>query len=184
MQRQRKQSKNPSRNYLVLALPVFVAAIVGCSDPGPQPVKSAPTGTVSRQTLSSGPTQTTLVASDDGANYAYSRLGRRDPFAPIMEHDGKKTKAGERPPLERFNIGEFKLSGIVWGGFGYSAMLEGPDGKGYFVRHGSVLGPNRGVVKKITQNTMIIEEKYKTYTGETERKEIILELRKKQEETP
>ena len=72
----------------------------------------------------------------------------------------------------------------MWGGFGYNAMLEGPDGKGYFVRTGTILGPNRGVVKKITQNTMIIEEKFKTYTGETERKEIILELRKKQEETP
>ena len=76
------------------------------------------------------------------------------------------------------------LSGIVWGGFGYNAILESPDGKGYFVRVGTVLGPNRGVVKKITQNALIIEEKFKTYTGETERKEIVVELRKKQEAAP
>ena len=120
-----------------------------------------------------------------GEGYAYSPLpAAATRLLRSWSMKTKKTKSGERPPLERFNLSEFKLSGIVWGGFGYSAMLEGPDGKGYFVRQGSVLGPNRGVVKKITQNTMIIEEKYKTYTGETERKEIMLELRKKQEETP
>jgi len=72
----------------------------------------------------------------------------------------------------------------VWGGFGYNAMLEGPDGKGYFVRVGTIIGPNRGVIKKITQNTIVIEEKYKNMMGEIESKEIVVELRKKQEGTP
>ncbi|MGE5174280.1 MAG: pilus assembly protein PilP, partial [Betaproteobacteria bacterium] len=72
-------------------------------------------------------------------------------------------------------------TGIVWGGFGFNAMLEGPDGKGYFVRVGTIIGQNRGVVKKITQDRMVIEEKFKNFSGETERKEIVIELRKKQE---
>jgi type IV pilus assembly protein PilP len=63
-------------------------------------------------------------------------------------------------------------------------MVEGPDGKGYFIRVGTILGPNRGVVRKITQNMMVIEETFKNFAGETERKEIIIELRKKQEERP
>ncbi len=69
----------------------------------------------------------------------------------------------------------------MWGGFGYNAMIEGPDGKGYFIRVGTIIGPNKGVVKKITQHTMVVEEKYKTFSGETQRKEIVIELRKKQE---
>ena len=89
---------------------------------------------------------------------------------------------GDRPPLERFNISEFKLTGVVWGGFGYNAMVEGPDGKGYFVHVGTVIGLNKGVVKKIMQNSMVIEEKFKNFSGETERREIVIELRKKQEE--
>jgi type IV pilus assembly protein PilP len=96
----------------------------------------------------------------------------------------KKASIGDRPPLERYNISEFKLSGIVWGGFGYNAMLEGPDGKGYFIRVGTILGPNRGVVKKINQNMIVIEEKFKNMMGEIERKEITVQLRKKQEEKP
>jgi type IV pilus assembly protein PilP len=184
MQHHRIPSRSQTKRFFlfIIALPVLATAVVGCSDPAP--VKAPPTGVVTKQTLSSAPTSTIVqqVAAVD--DYTYNPGTRRDPFAPIMEREGKKTKSGERPPLERYSISEFKLSGIVWGGFGYSAMLEGPDGKGYFVRNGTILGPNRGIVKKITQNMMFIEETYKTYTGETERKEIILEFRKKQEETP
>ncbi len=67
----------------------------------------------------------------------------------------------------------------MWGGFGYNAMVEGPDGKGYFIRVGTVIGPNRGRVKKIMRHQMIVEEKYKTYTGKVERKRIVVKLKKK-----
>jgi hypothetical protein len=36
-------------------------------------------------------------------------------------------------------------------------------------------------VKKITKDAMVVEEKFKTISGETDRKEIVIELRKKQE---
>ncbi len=160
-------------------------ALAGCSEPQKAPTKPA-SSTVQKQPIVSAPTRTEIAKVDEGRIpvYSYNPAGRRDPFAPIIVKESKKGKGGDRPPLERYNIAEFKLTGIIWGGFGYNAMLEGPDGKGYFVRVGAILGPNRGVVKKITQNTMVVEEKYKTYTGETQRKEIVVELRKKQEETP
>lgn len=138
----------------------------------PQSVGSAPTGTVTQK-----------IEEKPAVIFAYNPAGRRDPFAPIIVKQIKGA-AANRPPLERYNINEFKLSGIVWGGFGYNAMLEGPDGKGYFIRVGTILGPNRGVVKKITQTMLVVEEKFKSYTGQTERKEIIVELKKKQEATP
>ncbi len=115
--------------------------------------------------------------------FSYRPVGRRDPFSPIVTRQEKKSLS-DRPPLERYNINEFKLSGIVWGGFGYNALLEGPDGKGYFIRVGTILGPNRGIVKKITQNMIVVEEKFKNAMGETESKEITVQLRKKQEEKP
>lgn len=113
--------------------------------------------------------------------YSYDPEGKRDPFAPIISREEQKAKAGEVPPLERYNVYDFKLAGVVWGGFGYSAMLESPEGKGYFVSVGSIVGQNKGVVKKITQQTMVVEEKFKNISGEIERKEIVIELRKKQE---
>jgi len=184
----RQHRKKPNNRYPALALIILGALVVtGCSEPPKQtatpvaqskPVQKQPIATALTSTV------TPTVEEKPASVYSYNPGGRRDPFAPIIVKETKKAKAGDRPPLERYNLTEYKLSGIVWGGFGYNAILEGPDGKGYFVRTGTILGPNRGVVKKITQNTLVVEEKFKNYAGETERKEIIIELRKKQEEAP
>lgn len=158
--------------------------VMGCSDSGKAPSTATPIATkltpspITSQVTSS---ITATVEVPPQPAYAYNPVGRRDPFAPIVTKEEKQAKAGERPPLERYSLSEFKLTGIVWGGFGYNAMLEGPDGKGYFVRVGTIIGQNRGVVKKIAQDKMVIEEKFKNFSGETERKEIVIELRKKQE---
>ena len=159
------------------------AGISGCSDK----TKPAVTAPPPVQQPKSAVTTTAVQANVEEKPvtiYVYSPAGRRDPFMPIIIKEEKKAQAGAKAPLERFPVSEFKLAGIVWGGLGYHAMLEGPDGKGYFIRVGTKIGPNQGVVKKITQTTMIIEEKYKDLTGETNRKEITIELRKKQEGTP
>ena len=159
------------------------AGLAGCSDK-PKPAEKAPPP-ASQPTSAVTPTTPQAMAEEIPVTvYAYSPAGRRDPFMPIIIKEEKKALAGAKAPLERFPINEFKLAGIVWGGLGYHAMLEGPDGKGYFIRVGTKIGPNQGVVKKITQTSMTIEEKYKDPTGEVNRKEITIELRKKQEGTP
>ncbi len=169
---------------------VSLCLFAGCSNsPKTAPPPAAPGAGVQTQkqpitSLSTATTTTILAEVKPAEEYSYRPSGRRDPFAPLISKQEKKKSFGERPPLERYNISEFKLSGIVWGGFGYNAMLEGPDGKGYFVRVGSIIGPNQGVIKKITQNSIIIVEKYKNTMGEIERKETVVELRKKQEGTP
>ena len=163
-----------------LILFLFGAGITGCSDSGQPTVSQTPAPIKPKQQVIS---QGTVTANDDKPQvvYSYNPLGRRDPFMPIIVREDRKTQSEDRPPLERYSIREFKLTGIVWGGFGYSAMLEGPDGKGYFIRAGAIIGQNKGVVKKISKDAMVIEEKFKTISGETDRKELIIELRKKQE---
>jgi type IV pilus assembly protein PilP len=159
---------------------VAIGALSACSESAKAP--SAPVSIAqkpSQQPVTKA-TATTAEAAQP-PEYSYNPAGRRDPFAPIIVKAQQKARGGERAPLERYDLNEFKLTGVVWGGFGYNAMLEGPDGKGYFVHVGTVIGLNKGVVKKITQQTMVVEEKYKTFSGEIERKERVIELRKKQE---
>lgn len=170
---------------LALAALILTAVVTtGCSDK-PQATVTAPASAQQPKTaLTSTVTQTAPAAAVAAEIYTYNPSGRRDPFTPIIIKEEKKALAGAKAPLERYPINEFKLAGVVWGGLGYRAMLEGPDGKGYFVRVGTKIGPNQGVVKKITQTSMIIEEKYKDPQGEVNRKEIVVELRKKQEGTP
>ena len=185
MLRQQKKKQNRAGRVGICTLLTLAALISGCSN-SPKTATPPPTaGTpIQKQTIASTGTVTALASAETKTSeeYTYRPAGRRDPFAPIISKQERKSVIG--PPLERYNISEFKLSGIVWGGFGYNAMLEGPDGKGYFVRVGTIIGPNRGVIKKITQNTIVIEEKYKNMMGEIESKEIVVELRKKQEGTP
>ncbi|HSQ78633.1 MAG TPA: pilus assembly protein PilP [Nitrospirota bacterium] len=188
MQRQWQKRQTRPRIFFTLALPVLVAMLAGCSNSQKAPVPAAAPASTStqRQPIVSATTGTALLKMEEKPVevFSYRPSGRRDPFAPIVTKQEKKSRISDLPPLERYNISEFKLSGIVWGGFGYNAVLEGPDGKGYFIRVGTILGPNRGVVKKITQNMIVIEEKFKNVMGETERKEITVQLRKKQEEKP
>jgi type IV pilus assembly protein PilP len=181
MQRQRKNQVNIAITRLTLMLSLIAGAgIMGCSDSGKLPQAQAPASAKLKQQVI---TQVTATLTEEKSQtvYSYNPVGKRDPFSPLIVKEDHKALTGERPPLERYNIYEFKLSGIVWGGFGYSAMLEGPDGKGYFVHVGTIIGQNKGIVKKITQYTMVIEEKFKTISGETDRKEVVLELRNKQE---
>jgi type IV pilus assembly protein PilP len=173
------------RNALLIGSLLLLLTFAGCAEPPQAPPppqrpaaqqpKSAPTGTVAAPQVAEKPAEDV---------YAYKPAGRRDPFAPIIVKAGTGRDDKSKPPLERYPVSEFKLAAIVWGGFGYNAMVEGPDGKGYFLKVGTVMGPNRGVVKRITQSSVIVEETYKSYTGETMRKEIIVELRKRQEGMP
>ncbi len=172
-------------------LPGFLAALlivsVGCSGSkdtaSPPADKAKQTAPVSAATVTSQMTSTAGVAvpSQSVADYAYYPGDRRDPFAPIVSRLSKQPGQTNLPPLERYTINEFRMTGILWGGFGYNAMLEGPDGKGYFVHVGSRIGPNKAVVKKITEDSLVLEEKFKNYLGADERREIIINLRKKQE---
>lgn len=181
MKQHLKQRKKYDKSILGLGAWLIATALVaGCSDSGKAPTTAIPAAPKQVQKPVSQPTAT-ISEKQPELEFTYSAAGRRDPFAPIMEKEDKAAKTSERPPLERYNLFDFKLSGVVWGGFGYNAMLEGPDGKGYFVRVGTIIGPNKGVIKKITQTKMIVEEKFKNFSGETERKEIVIELRKKQE---
>lgn len=154
--------------------------MLGCSESAKAPNTSV---AITQKTVQKPITQGTATAIETPPpqEYSYNPQGRRDPFAPIIVRAEQKARGGNLSPLERYDLSQFKFTGVLWGGYGYNAMVEGPDGKGYFIRVGTIIGPNKGVVKKITQQTMVVEEKYKTFSGETEHKEIVIELQKKQE---
>ena len=155
--------------------------MTACSDSGKPPAPSQKIVPVTPKQQVNSQVTDTVAEVKPQIVYSYNPEGKRDPFSPIISREDRKAKAGDRPPLERYNLFDFKLTGVVWGGFGYNAMIESPEGKGYFVSVGTIVGQNSGVVKRITQKTMVVEEKFKNISGEIDRKEIVIELRKKQE---
>ncbi len=86
----------------------------------------------------------------------------------------------QMPPLQRAQISDMKLLGIMWGGYGYYGLIQTPDGKGYTVKEGMLLGTNNGVIKTITDKAIIVSEPTIDFAGRKSTKEVEILLRPKE----
>jgi type IV pilus assembly protein PilP len=101
----------------------------------------------------------------------------RDPFRPATLR--KKVIARPREnlsPLERFELNQLKIVGIVWDMNEPRAMVEDGAGLGYTIKHGAPIGANDGVVKTIHRNEIIVEEYYYDVYGARKKREVSMKL--------
>jgi len=116
----------------------------------------------------------------DTAGFSYDPSGRRDPFKPVgLEKEGSSANL-DLPPLQRVGLTEVSLIAIIWGGYGYSAMMQTPDGKGYTVRPGTKIGPNNGVVSTITETAVVVQERFTDVYGNKQVREYVKRLHAKE----
>jgi type IV pilus assembly protein PilP len=111
---------------------------------------------------------------------SYDPSGRRDPFAPIVTTLGLGSVDQTLPPLQRVGLTEMNLIAIVWGAYGYTAMVQMPDGNGYAVRRGTRIGPNNGVVSAITEKGIIVQERFTDVYGKKQEREYVKLLHPKE----
>lgn len=111
---------------------------------------------------------------------SYDPSGRRDPFAPIVQQSGLGPIDQTLPPLQRVGLTEMNLIAIVWGAYGYTAMVQMPDGNGYAVRRGTRIGPNNGVVSAITEKGIIVQERFTDVYGKKQEREYVKLLHPKE----
>jgi type IV pilus assembly protein PilP len=128
-----------------------------------------------------GPVLAPEPVSQTAASYSYDPSGRRDPFRPVgLEGQQPGAERLDLPPLQRVGLTELNLIGIIWGGFGYSAMVQTPDGKGYTVKRGTRIGPNNGVVSAITESAVIVQEQFADVYGKKQVREYVKRLHAKE----
>ena len=114
--------------------------------------------------------------------YTYIPGERRDPFISLLQRGGDQPSYGdELTPLQRVEVGELNLVGIVKNPQGYTALIQTPDGRGYFLREGTAVGKNEGVVEKILEDRVIVKEKKADFLGQIRVSEFVLTLKKKEE---
>jgi len=115
--------------------------------------------------------------------YSYNPIDKPDPFRPFI-YEGKENEKSKkiRSPLEQIDISEIKLVGIIKTKNQKIAILEDDTGKGYFVKVGTPIGLHNGIIKAITNDRIIIEEKVMDFTGRITKRKIILKLRPAEEE--
>jgi Tfp pilus assembly protein PilP len=88
--------------------------------------------------------------------FVYETKGRRDPFRPLIKPRVETARARPKTGLAALDVKELKLAGIVWGGKGYYALVEAPNGAGYVVRPNDVVGEDARVAK-ITSDGVTFE---------------------------
>ena len=103
----------------------------------------------------------------------YDPAGRRDPFSPVLSQLAPGQVDPTLPPLQRVNLTDMNLIAIIWGAYGYTAMVQTPDGNGYTVRKGTRIGPNAGVVSAVTEKGMIVQERFTDVYGRKQEREYV-----------
>ena len=82
--------------------------------------------------------------------------------------------------VQRFELTEWKLVGIIWGKLVKKAVVETPEGKSYLIKVGTQIGRMDGIVKAITNNEVVIQEFTKDYLGNRLEKITLFKIERKQ----
>jgi type IV pilus assembly protein PilP len=106
-----------------------------------------------------------------------SPTGKRDPFRP--SNLTLRTNARRREnvsPLERYELGQLKLVGVIWNSNEPRALVEDSAGLGYVVKVGTPIGASDGIVKAIKQNGITIEEHFVDLYGARKQREVNMRI--------
>lgn len=119
--------------------------------------------------------------------FNYEPEGLRDPFQPFIKLETKKKVRPQvfvpKTPLQRYATEELHLVGIIWGGKGRSrALIEDPEGKGYVVGTGTLVGDRGGKIVRIETQEAVVEERAVDLFGEENVKVVRMTLRKPEDE--
>jgi len=88
--------------------------------------------------------------------WSYDPTGKRDPFQqPTPEEVTPPPK-----PLTTYNLDQMWIDGIIVGAGRDIAHILLPDGTDWFIKMGDELGVNRGRVKQILPDGIMVEEQY------------------------
>jgi len=116
------------------------------------------------------------VSSEEA--YRYVAMGKRDPFSPPFRTTESDLSETDEPktPLQRFDIGQLKLVGVIWQMEEPRALVEDGGGLGYIVTRGTLIGSRGGVIKTIEPKRVVIEEYQTDFFGKRQAQEKELRL--------
>ncbi len=107
--------------------------------------------------------------------FVYNPIGKRDPFRSFIS--GRLDEEIRAPtPLQRFDIEELLLVGIVWGIDHPRALIADPEKTSHVVERGTYIGKNWGKVSEITSRAVVITEEYQTIEGELVTEQVVMNL--------
>jgi Tfp pilus assembly protein PilP len=124
----------------------------------------------------------TRVLAGPEKDYVYSSLGKRDPFmSPFEVPKVCPPVSADAGPLQKVPVEKLTVKAICWNSKGFRAMIFTPDGRGYTVKLGELVGDKQGRITRITENSVYVTEKIKDILGDVETNKVVLPLHKEAE---
>jgi len=120
----------------------------------------------------------------------YNPEGKINPFEDPFKKDAPLQEAAEeeeepnkpdrirQTPLERIDLSQLKLVGVIKFLSGYKAIVEEASGKGYMTKVGTYIGSNYGQITEIQNDRIVIQEKVKDVLGKYKDQTSHLKLQK------
>ncbi len=116
------------------------------------------------------------AAEESEQNYRYDPTGKPDPFKSFLRQIELVSNAEALSPLERFDLSQITVTGIIWSTKSPRALVEDPTGKGYIVGEGAGIGKNKGRIVRIDDNRVVVKETYVDFHNKATSKEVDLYL--------
>lgn len=169
--------------YFLLALSVPFALAACGGDETPVVQTGSPAGATDPAVAGTAVdpaagTPTPAATPEENTEYNYNPIGKRDPFRSFLADELAPDTRKVVTPLQRFDLDQLRIIGIIWGISSPRAMVTTPEGKGYVVQKGTLIGKNWGKVSRITQDEVIISEEYRDFEGKLIVTEVPLKLPK------
>lgn len=140
---------------------------IQASSPSQSGGKTAPS-----QPVEPSITGTTVASVSSNGRPTYNPKGKINPFEPLFREKpvvatvkSKRKKRIPRTPLEKIDLGQLRLVGIILASSGNKALVEESNGKGYVIRKGTFIGTNAGKVIQIESDKIIVAEEYEDVVG-------------------
>jgi type IV pilus assembly protein PilP len=139
----------PIRIVLVVCAALAVGA---CSDRAPKDQKAKAVA----KKKTEGPAEPAVAS----LAFSYDPEGKPDPFKSYVRQLVAIQQADLSSPLQRFDLSQLTVTGIIWANEKPRALIEDPTGKGYVVQTGAAIGKNRGRIVHIGDNRVTVKETY------------------------
>lgn len=148
------------------------------SEPAAAGIKNGSSDAKASKIAPAGNVETPEVKAGQAESGARPPLAiRRDPFrAFTLNLRSTARRRDNLSPLERYELGQLKLVGIIWSIKNPTALVEDTSGLGYTVRVGTPIGANDGKVKTISPAALLIEEEYIDMYGAKKKREVSMRL--------
>lgn len=142
--------------------------------------ESAPSEEEAKPIAKNDPAAKVPAAEATEITFVYDPAGKRDPFRPV--DFAPKIDTEGKTPLEKYELGQFKLTAVLKDAEEPTGIVELPGGKGFTVKKGAKIGLHGGEVVEILPNKMVIVESYVDFTGEKTSKTVDMPLRTKDQD--